>query len=506
MAHATDYTAESFLPRAAGAPCALVLFGGAGSLAKRKLAPALYNLAADRLLPERFAVVGAARSPRSDEEYREILRDAIEEHSRRPPRADVLEGLLSRSYYQQVRQDDPGDWQRLAERLAAVDARHGTEGGRLLYLAVPPETYGQIIESLAAAGIARRDVGPSPRIVIEKPFGTDLRSARALSEMLGRCFPESGVHQIDHFLGKETVQNILVFRFANAVFEPLLCRGCVHDVQITVAEDVGVGERASYYDRAGALRDMVQNHLLQLLCLVAMDPPLRLTSDAIRDEKVKILRAIASLTPEEAAERTVRGQYAPSGDAAGYLDEPGVAPGSNTETYAAVRLEVRNTRWVGVPFYLRTGKRLARRTAEVVVTFRQEPVKLFGPEHCDWRRPNRLIFRLQPAQGISIGFDAKAPGTGMLLRPVRMDFDYGRSFEMESPEAYERLLLEALRHEESLFPRSDEVDESWRIVDSIHAAWEDTGEPALLPYPAGSWGPEEARRIFADTETSWQTA
>jgi glucose-6-phosphate 1-dehydrogenase len=342
--------------------------------------------------------------------------------------------------------------------------------------------------------------------VVEKPFGTDLRSAEELSDVLGRWFDEPAMYRIDHFLGKETVQNLVVFRFANAIFEPLLCRQCVHDVQITVAEDAGVGERAAYYDRAGALRDMVQNHLLQLLCLVAMDPPLRLTSEAIRDEKVKVLRAIGALTPQEVATRTVRGQYAASGELAAYVDEPGVAPDSQTETYAAVRLEVRNTRWVGVPFYLRTGKRMARRAGEVVVTFRREPIPLFGPESCDWRLPNRLIFRLQPAQGISIVFDAKRPGTGMLLRPVRMEFDYDTSFEMASPEAYERLLLDALRGEGSPFPRADEVTESWKIADSIRAAWDRGEGSGLLRYPCGSWGPDQAAGIFADEETSWQTA
>ncbi len=506
MSTSSDAIAELYLPQPAVHPCALVLFGGAGALAKRKLAPALYNLAADRLLPERFALIGAARTQRSDEQYRQLLRQAVREHSRRPPKADVLDALLSRSFYQPVRPDEADDWRKLAQRLAAIDAETDTDGGRLLYLSTPPASYIQIVESLAAVGIAGPDVRPPPRIVVEKPFGTDLRSAEQLSEVLGRWFDEPAIYRIDHFLGKETVQNMLVFRFANAIFEPLLCRRYVHDVQITVAEDAGVGERAGYYDHTGALRDMLQNHLLQLLCLVAMDPPLRLTSESIRDEKVKVLKAIGVLTPREVAARTVRGQYAASEQWDGYHDEPGVQGDSSTETYAAVRLEVRNARWVGVPFYLRTGKRLARRVGEVVVTFRREAPPLFGPDSCDWRMPNRLIFRLQPAQGISIGFDAKRPGTDMLLRPVRMDFDYGTSFEMASPEAYERLLLDALRGEGSLFPRGDEVTESWKIVDSIRATWDHVDGCPLLSYPCGSWGPDQTGGIFADTETSWQTA
>jgi len=493
------FQAETYLPQRVNRPTALVIFGGAGSLAKRKLVPALYNLAADNLLPEGFALLGAARTPRGDDEYRRLLREAVGEHSRRPGREEVLARLLERSYYAAVTADSPDDWSALAERLKEIDARHGTAGGRLLYLATPPRAYPALVEALGASGIASRQAGPPPRIVIEKPFGTDQSSATALSKLLRRCFEERHIYRIDHFLGKETVQNLLVFRFANAIFEPLLRRGHVHDVQITVAEDEGVGDRGGYYDSAGALCDMLQNHLLQLLCLIAMDRPSSLEPEAVRDEKVKVLSAIRPLSPRQVAECCVRGQYA------GYLDEVGVAGDSRTETYAAVRLEVRNSRWSGVPFYLRTGKRLARRTGEIIVTFAREPAPLFGPEHCDFRLLNRLTFRLQPAEGISIAFDAKAPGTGMLLRPVRMDMDYQRSFEMPSPEAYERLLLDALSGAGSLFPRADEVVAAWKIVDSIRAGWEG-GAGELLSYTPGSWGPDRAREIFADAETSWQTA
>ncbi len=297
-----------------------------------------------------------------------------------------------------------------------------------------------------------------------------------------------------------------MFRFANAIFEPIMCRNCVHDVQITVAEDGGMDRRGSYYESAGALRDMVQNHLLQLLCLVAMEPPLRLEGESIRDEKVKVLRAIGALAPEQVVGQCVRGQYAAAGGLVGYRQEGGVGRDSQVETYAAVRLEVRNRRWAGVPFYLRTGKRLARRVGEIVVTFVREPAPIFGGASCQWRLPNRLIFRLQPEQGISIAFDAKAPGPRMLLRPVRMDFDYEKSFEMASPEAYERLLLDALRGQRSLFARDDEVEASWKIADSIRAVWDAAQPPPLLPYKCATWGPDAAAGIFADAETSWQTA
>ena len=499
MKTSAAFQAETYLPRRVNRPMVLVIFGGAGALAKRKLVPALYNLAADNLLPEGFALLGSARTARGDDEYRRLLREAVGEHSRRPPREDVLARLLERSYYSAVRADSAEDWSALSARLKEIDSRHGTAGGRLLYLATPPQAYPALVEALGASGIAARQAETPPRIVVEKPFGADQRSAADLSKLLRRCFDECHIHRIDHFLGKETVQNLLVFRFANSIFEPLLRRGHVHNVQITVAEDEGVGDRAGYYDSAGALRDMVQNHLLQLLCLVAMDRPPSLDPEAVRDEKAKVLGAIPPLSARQVARRCVRGQYA------GYLDEAGVAGDSRTETYAAVRLEVRNSRWSGVPFYLRTGKRLARRTGEIVVTFAREPAPLFGPEDCDFRLLNRLTFRLQPAEGISIAFDAKAPGAGMLLRPVRMDMDYQRSFEMPSPEAYERLLLDALRGAGSLFPRADEVAAAWKIVDSIRAGW-DGGAGELLTYRPGSWGPDRAREIFTDAETSWQTA
>jgi glucose-6-phosphate 1-dehydrogenase len=304
----TDYFAESFLPRPARNPCVLVLFGGAGALAQRKLAPALYNLTQDKLLPREFALLASARTPRADEGYRALLRQAVEQHSRRPPRPEALESLLRHTYYQPLRVDRPADWEKLGRRLREIDDRHGTGGGRLLYLSTPPEAYPALISAIGRHGTAAKDGRPACRIVVEKPFGTDLGSAAELSALLQRWFDESAIYRIDHFLGKETVQNLLVFRFSNAIFEPLLGRDRVHDVQITVAEDDGVGDRGPYYETAGALRDMVQNHLLQLLCLIAMEPPLRMGGEAVRDEKLKVLRAIAALTPGEVARQTARGQ------------------------------------------------------------------------------------------------------------------------------------------------------------------------------------------------------
>ena len=497
---------ESALQPKAAPPCVFVLFGATGDLSARKIAPALYNLACERLLGENVAVLGVARRPRSDEQFREEMLAGIKEHSRSKPVDEALwSKFAGRWHYHVTHADQPAEYEKLRDRLKALDAEHGTGGSRLFYLATTPATFPDIIRGLGRAGLGRpAQDGGFARLVVEKPFGQDLPTARELNRLLAGVFEESQVCRIDHYLGKETVQNILVFRFGNSIFEPLFSRQYVDHVQITTAESVGMeGRRGPYYELAGAMRDMIQSHMLQLLALVAMEAPLGMTGEAIRNEKVKVLEALAPLTPEEVAERTVRGQYGAGPDGPAYRREQGVDANSQVETYAAVKLFIDNWRWAGVPFYLRTGKRLAAKASQIVVVFKREPISLFDDLHCDLRGPNRLSIRIYPDEGISIVFDAKVPGPRPLLRPVKMDFRYGASFESASPEAYEHLLLDAMLGEPTLFIRNDEVEASWRFVDSIRAAWDNAGVPKLTDYAPGSWGPEHAEQLFADPYVRW---
>jgi glucose-6-phosphate 1-dehydrogenase len=481
-------------------PCAVVIFGATGDLTHRKLVPALYNLQRERLLPPGFSVVGAARRDWTDDFFRQGLREDAQEHSRSGLQDDLWDSFAEGISYVRVPFDDPAAYQALAARLAEIDAQRGTSGNRLFYLATPPESYTTIIQNLGAAGLARPAAGSWVRIIVEKPFGRDLTSARALDAEIHKVFDESQVYRIDHYLGKETVQNILVFRFANGIFEPLWNHRYIDHVQITVAESVGVEGRGGYYEQAGALRDMVQNHLMQLLTLTAMEPPAGYRAEAVRDEKVKVLRSIKPIAPYEVLESTVRGQYGAgvsSGNPVpGYREEGGVAPTSATETYVALRFFIDNWRWAGVPFFLRTAKRAPKRVSEIAIQFRQVPMMLFDNGPLSDIDPNVLAMKIQPDEGISLRFSSKVPGQSNQIRPVTMDFRYNSSFGVESPEAYERLLLDALLGDSTLFTRSDEVEASWSLITPLHQGWEDAPPSEFPNYEAGSWGPKAADELL----------
>ena len=497
-----------------GASC-LVIFGASGDLTARKLLPALYTLAAQDLLPRCFSVVGVARSELGQDGFRQRMRAAVESFSRLGPvREEVWERLARTIHYLSASVEDPQGARQLRDLLARVDRACGTEGNRLFYLATPPAAYAGIVRALGAAGLASGGDGRGwARIIIEKPFGRDLVSARQLNRQVLEVFREPQVYRIDHYLGKETVQNILAFRFGNSIFEPLWNRRYVDHVQIAVAEDLGVEGRGDYYDQAGALRDMVQNHLLQLLSLVAMEPPASFEAEAIRDEKVKLLRAVRPIPPGAVLDRTLRGQYTAGviggRPIPGYREEAGVAPDSTTETYAALRLTIDNWRWAGVPVYLRTGKALPGRVTEVTIQYREPPLFIFqhaahedheGPDRLE---PNRLSLRIQPDEGIALRFGLKPPGERIRLVPVVMDFGYREGFGRESPEAYERLLLDAMRGDSTLFIRGDEIEAAWALVTPILEAWEAADAKAVHPYPAGSWGPEAADGFIGQDGRQW---
>jgi len=476
----------------------LVIFGGTGDLAKRKLLPALYNLAADGALPERFNLIASSRSDNSHEDYAQIAEESIRQFSRRPPDEQVLKALLEHVRYVPGTFDDASVYETLAKTLDEFDEEAGQPLNRAFYLSTAPEFFPVIVKQLGAAGLdAHEDA--EVRCIIEKPFGTTLAEAKELNEIVLGVFDEHQVFRIDHYLGKETVQNMMAFRFANGLFEPVWNRNYIDNVQITAAEDIGIGTRAGYYDHAGALRDLVQNHMLQLLCHVAMEPPVDFSADQVRDEKVKVLHAIHAPTEEEVAQMAVRAQYVAGTvggeDVPGYLDEEGVPDDSNTETYAALRLHIDNWRWAGVPFYLRTGKRLARKVTEIAVTLRPVPHLAFAQAGSVGVKPNQLILTMQPNEGVSLSLGAKIPGTRMAIRPVNMEFLYGTAFLSQSPEAYERLIMDAMRGDATLFTRNDEVEAQWRICDPIVRQWEDAPGP-LATYAAGSQGPEEAEGLI----------
>jgi glucose-6-phosphate 1-dehydrogenase len=476
-------------------PTTLVIFGGTGDLAHRKLLPAIYNLAHEGALPERFNLIAVSRSEMDSDEYRQLARESIGKYSRRPPDEQVLDKLLEQVRYVPGTFDDDSVFENLGEELGRFDEDAGIAFNRVFYLSTSPAFFALIIEKLGQHGLDKYE-DAEVRVVIEKPFGTRASEAAELNRQVLSVLHESQVYRIDHYLGKETVQNVLAFRFANGMFEPIWNRNYIDYVQITASEDLGIGSRAGYYHSAGALRDLVQNHMLQLLTLLCMEPPVTFDADEVRDEKVKVLHAVAP----PPADAVVRGRYtagmAEGKDAVGYLEEEGVPEDSTTETFVALRLEVDNWRWAGVPIYLRTGKRLARKTTEIAVTLKPVPHLAFEAKGSVGVQPNQLILTVQPNEGVSLSLGAKIPGTSMRIRPVNMEFLYGTSFMSQSPEAYERLIMDTMRGDATLFTRNDEVEAQWRIIDPILERWEHDDTP-LAEYPAGSQGPDEADRILA---------
>jgi glucose-6-phosphate 1-dehydrogenase len=488
--------------RATPPPTAMVVFGGSGDLAHRKIVPALYNLELHRLLPQNFAIVGTSRTEYSDEDYRADMRKAVEEFSRTQPiQKQVWESFASRLHYIPGSSNDPDTYARVGDLLDRFDREHGTDGNRLFYLSLIPKLFPETIRGIGKAGIGGRgwDRGWS-RVVVEKPFGHDLASARELQELVTEVFPERDVFRIDHYLGKESVQNIIAFRFANGIFEPVWNHRYVDHVQVTVAESIGIEHRGNFYETAGAIRDIIQNHALQVLALVGMEPPATFEPEDVRNERAKVLKAVRRVEGEVVDRDVVRGQYGEGWvdgqRVPGYRDEPDVAPDSTVETYVALELAIDNWRWAGTPFYLRTGKRLPKRATEVVVQFKAAPHLPFGAAAQDGLEPNALVLRIQPNEGITMKFGAKVPGPSMEVRSVNMDFSYGTSFADDLPDAYERLLLDVMVGDSTLFPRWDSVELAWEVIQPILDRWAEAPPPDFPNYAAGEWGPKEADELI----------
>jgi len=479
-------------------PCLLVIFGASGDLTEKKLMPALYALAVRRLLPERFGIVGAARSEETDDAFRERMKAAVQKYARDPFKEDTWNELAAGIHYVTLDFADTEAEGKLADRLMQLDEERGTLGNRVYYFAVPPSAIGTLVEAIAR----HRPPSGWVRLVIEKPFGHDLQSARELTALIQQHFSEDEVFRIDHYLGKETVQNMLALRFANGIFEPIWNRQFIDHVQITVAESIGIEGRASYYERAGAIRDIFQNHLLQLVAITGMEPPIDFTADSVRNEKLKVLKSMHTPGPKH----IVRGQYGPGFvegvEVRGYREEEGVAPNSMTETFVAAKLFVDNWRWADTPFYVRMGKRLARRETTITIQFKRAPHPPFEDGHTE-ARPNLLLIHVQPNEGVSLAIGAKVPGQGMTIRTVHMDFLYGGAFREGLPDAYERLILDAMLGDATLFTRSDEIEEQWALVDAIVAGWE-RDKPAFPNYAAGSWGPPGADDLLHRDGRSWR--
>jgi len=495
------------MPRIAG-PCAVVIFGVTGDLARKKLMPAIYDLANRGLLPPSFALIGFARRDWDHEDFGQVVHDAVKQHARTPFRQEVWDRLAEGFRFVQGTFDDDAAFERLKDTLHELDEERGTGGNHAFYLSIPPSAFPQVCEQLSKSGLANKPDGCWSRVVIEKPFGHDLASAEALNGVVNSVFPESSVFRIDHYLGKETVQNLLALRFANEMFEPVWNAHYIDHVQITMAEDIGLGGRAGYYDGIGAARDVIQNHLLQLLALTAMEEPVSFSPHELQAEKIKVLSATRLAEP--LAQTSARGQYAAGWqggqEVVGLLDEEGFSKTSSTETFAAVTADVDTRRWAGVPFYLRTGKRLGRRVTEIALVFKRAPHLPFDATMTEELGQNALVIRVQPDEGITLRFGSKVPGNAMEVRDVSMDFSYGSAFAEDSPEAYERLILDVLLGEPSLFPVNAEVELSWKILDPVLEYWagQDRGGGAPEPYESGTWGPESAFEMLRRSGREWR--
>ena len=501
-------TSDSAVGQPTG-PCAMVIFGASGDLTKRKLVPALYNLSRHRLLSSEFAVVGFARRAGDTHSFRAQMREDLQKFCDCTPEPEYLDWIESRIHYVSGDVSDPTSLQRLKVQLAELEREHGTKGNVLFYLATPPDQFGPIVRALDAAGLARETPGTWRRVIVEKPFGRDLVSARALNEELRSVLSERQIYRIDHYLGKETVQNLLVFRFSNGIFEPIWNRRYVDHVQITVAETLGVEARGGYYDGAGALRDMVPNHIFQLISLVAMECPFSFDANAVRDEQSKVLRAVAPLSQEDVLSRTVRGQYgagvAGKKQLPDYRRESAVRPDSSTETFVAMRMEIENWRWKDVPFYLRVGKALKRRVTEIVVQFKRPPFALFRGTAVEKLSPNRLVINVQPDEGIRLHFGAKIPGAVMRIGTVDMEFQYRDHFGSEPATGYERLLYDAVLGDPTLFQRADMVEAGWAIVQPMLDVWQALPARNFPNYAAGSFGPPESDQLLERDGRRWLT-
>ncbi len=491
-------------------PTIMVIFGASGDLTARKLVPALFNLGIDNLLPGEFHLIGYGRKPIKDSDFRALMDEAIEKHSRRPLSKEVWERVRNHMTYHSGGYDESESFKKLTKKIDAIESEMGRNAQRLFYISTPPSVFAPIIENLGASGMAKAHAGTktAAKVIIEKPFGKDLESAQELNKTLKSVFEESQVYRIDHYLGKETVQDLLVQRFANSIFEPMWNREHVDCVQITVAESLGVGTRGGYYDSSGALRDMIQNHTMQLVALTAMEPPVSLAPEAIRDEKVKVLKAIQPLELKTKGGDVIRGRYTDGlvdgKPVESYMNAEGIPEDSSTETYAALRLSINNWRWKGVPFYIRSGKRMARRASEIAIQFKRPPGILFSEGDKFDVAPNTMVISIQPDEGVSLVMNSKIPGLETKTQPVKMHFRYATTFGSNTPEAYERLILDAMVGDSTLFIRGDETEASWRLVTPILKHWKECGQHGLEPYAAGSWGPLASEHLLWENGHQWR--